>query len=1137
MIGYAQPVGKNPKFLKNTNKPNFFKMQKKAGRYFKKEKEEKEEKEKKSLLRVAADTATDENNIGFESGYDREEDNEYVRYKRWEWFWRDRVNPDGTFPSVMQTYESYSKLQNAGKNLRTDATNPTWVDVSMFKNSGGYWGLGRTESVAINPKNPLEFYTTSDGGGVWKTIDGGKTYTPVGDKLPMLNCGKVLIDNQTPTTVYVSTGDDHSAWGYGLGVYKSTDGGATWKATGLTATRNSTISIRFMAMSPADPKIIIAVTNKGVYRTTNGGDTWTVVRTGAHFDVVFKPGNGNTVYVSNTDIYKSTDAGLTWNKVSSFNSSNLRMSTSLANPSFLGVALTGGTKQYYVSTDEGANYTLKSTMPEGCEFLVSQTTLNNVYCGCVDNYRSTDGGATWKQFTHWSGGNNLKEVHADNHGINFDPTKPAEIYISNDGGVERFNEQTNTWTYLSNGLAITMYYQIAVAQTNAVVMAGGTQDNGGNMRKKDGTWRNTTGGDANMCLIDPTNENIAYSAYINGTGITRTTNAWTNSTSLDDAIATTGVGEGDWTTPFALHEANPQIIIAGYKDVILSSDRGTSWKKVSNGLSTSNLLDIAISPSSAQHIYTAAGSNFYATFDQGATAWKKVTHPGGSVTSIIVHPTTPLTVYTTNNGGNGKRVYKSTDGGLNWTNISGTGIPNDVSVTSIAYEKNTTEGLYIGTHVGVFYKNATMTSWLYFGSGLPNAPITDLQISYIAKKIRVGTYGRGIWEAPLYSEDTPTCTATINASGSTTICSGSNVLLTASQGVSYIWKNGSAQVGTSQTYTATAAGSYTVEVTDGSACKATAPAVVITVATPTTWYADRDGDGLGDASATLSACAQPAGYVATSGDLCPSDNAKTQPGQCGCGKTEQSCLDCNQVANGTASADPCGRCTGGNTGKTSCTSSIQAEGACEHEGTIDTNFPGYFGAGFVNTSNTTGVGIKIVVQTSVSGNYILGARFANGSNVARGATIKVDGVTLSGTYAFDITGAWSTWAYEEKQLNLTAGDHIIEIIASTASGLPNADLFYFLNANIKEGPCSVITHLDHSALNQEPAVYPNPFTETIHVDYKKEYEYSITDMQGKVLDQGSKQGTALLGASLPKGVYVLNIKSEGIHKVHTITKR
>ncbi len=743
-VSFSQPIGKIPKFLDGT-KPNFFKMQRKAEKHFK------QHPVNTANMRVEEDT-TGELEVDFGKDYNRKEDNEYTRYKRWEWFWRDRVNDDGSFPDAMGLYETYQELQSSSSNFRLEEANPTWTDVSMKRNSGGYWGLGRTESVAINPKNPLEFYTTSNGGGVWKTTDGGLSYTAVGDQLPMLQCGKVLVDHQTPSTVYVSLGDDRTNSG-GLGVYKSTNGGATWNPTGLTAARNNTIAIRFMAMSPTNSQVIIAATNKGLYRTANGGTTWTVMRTGTHYDVIFRPNDGNVVYAAASDIYKSTDAGLTWTKISTFNSTSIRMSTSLSNPNFLGVALLSGDNPFYVSTDQGATYTLKGNMPEGCEMLVSQVNVNNVYCGCVDNFRSTNGGTTWTQFTHWSGQNGLKEIHADNHGMNFDPTKPHEIYISNDGGVEKFNEQTNTWSYLSNGLAITMYYQIAVAQTHATTMAGGTQDNGGNMRRRDGTWRNTTGGDATMCLMDPSNDNIMYSQYINGGGISRTTNAWSSRTNLDPAILASGVleADGDWATPFAIHEANPTILVAGYKDVIFTSDRGTTWKKISNNLSTSNLREIAISPSNANHIYAAVGSTFYRTFDQGATAWSSMTHPGGGVTSIVVHPTEPKTIYTTNSGGNGRRVYKSIDGGVNWTNLS-TGIPNDVSVTSIAYEKGTNEGLYVGTHVGVFYKNASMSTWIYFGTGLPNAPITDLQISNFAKKIRVGTYGRGIWEANLYTD-------------------------------------------------------------------------------------------------------------------------------------------------------------------------------------------------------------------------------------------------------------------------------------------------------------------------------------------------------------------------------------------------
>lgn len=742
---FAQPIGKIPQFLEITKTPNFYKMQKKAERYF--------EKRRQSAKKAEEIDTTD---TPFESDIHiggREEDNEYHRYKRWEWYWSERINPDGTFPDVLKTFEVYKAMQATSKNA--DATSP-WSSISRKTNTGGYWGMGRTESVAINPKNSNTYFTTSNGGGVWKTNNGGKTYKPVGDQLPMLFCGKVLIDHKDTNTVYVSLGDDHVNNGGGLGVYKSTDGGATWNVTGLTGTRTSLINIKFMAMNPVNSKIILAATNKGLYRTMDGGTTWTVVRAGSHCDVAFCPKSGTTAYATTTtQAYRTLDGGATWTVETALTgtANQIRIATTEADTNYvaLGVFKSGSVNEMHVSTNKGGDFAFLANMGDGCELHVSNANKNNVYCGCIDNFKSTDGGKTWAAFTHWSGQNGLKEVHADNHGINFDPRKPWEIYVSNDGGIDRYNEQTNTWTYLSNGLEISMYYQMGVAQTNPVVIAGGTQDNGGMMRKRDGTWRNTTGGDANMCLIDPTNDNIQYSAYINGGGISRTTNAWTNRTSLDAAILASGVleADGDWVTPFALHEANPRIIIAGYKDVIFSNNRGDTWTKISTNLSTTNLKKIAISATDSNYIYTADGSKFFRTTNKGG-AWTQSTHPGGSVTGLIVHPTDPKIVYTTNNGGNGKRVYKSSDAGTTWVNISA-GLPNDISVTRIAYDKNSNEGLYVGTMAGMFYKDALMPSWIYYGVGMPNTDITDIQISYAAKKVRVATYGRGIWENDLYS--------------------------------------------------------------------------------------------------------------------------------------------------------------------------------------------------------------------------------------------------------------------------------------------------------------------------------------------------------------------------------------------------
>jgi endoglucanase len=161
-----------------------------------------------------------------------------------------------------------------------------------------------------------------------------------------------------------------------------------------------------------------------------------------------------------------------------------------------------------------------------------------------------------------------------------------------------------------------------------------------------------------------------------------------------------------------------------------------------------------------------------------------------------------------------------------------------------------------------------------------------------------------------------TCSSTATITSPTTsLCVGGNVLLTASIGSSYKWMNGTTQVGTTQTYTATAAGSYTVEVTNTSACKAVSIESILTETTSISWYADLDNDGKGDPNTTILSCTQPLGYVSVAGDTCPTDANKIAPGNCGCGNTEQSCLDCVGVTKGTASLDVCNVCSGGTTGK------------------------------------------------------------------------------------------------------------------------------------------------------------------------------------------------------------------------------
>ncbi len=747
---FAQDESEKPRYM-DMRKPNFNKIKKKAERYF------------KNQAREIVDTTEipfeAENNLG-----GREEDNEYHKYKRWEWYWRDRVNADGGFPDPLKTYAVYKNLQENGTNLRTAASSPTWSSIGMNKNSGGYWGLGQARSIAIFPSNPNIYYVTTVGGGVWKTTNGGASYIPIGDGLPQLFCGTILVDPTDANILYVNIGGTGEWWLMGLGVYKSTNGGATWAPTGLTGTRANALNVKKMAMSPSDPKIILAATNNGLYRTNNGGTSWIQVKTGEYGEVVFRPGDGNTIYAATDDywggseVFRSTDGGLTWTQETNLGKTKTKiwLSVSPNDKEFVAAVFKtdDATKDLYVSSDRGNNFNFRSnTLPDADIFYVSAQNKNVMYGAAVNMNQSKDGGMTWTQISNWCCATTaIPEVHADFHGVTHNPANPAEIYFCNDGGVDKYNENTKQWTQLSNGLVITMYYRISCAQTNNVIVSGGTQDNGGNKRNADGTWRNTTGGDATMAMIDPSNENIQYSSYINGDGINRSNNGWSSSTDITTALRNAGAVGGDWATPFAIDQSNPANIVAGYQDVMRSTNRGDSWTKISTNLTNgSNLHHITIAPGDGKVVYTSRDAVLYRTFNTG-TNWSSVSSPAGNITRIAVSPNDAKTVYITTNGDNGKKIYKSTNGGDTWTNIT-LNFPNDVNAICIAYEKGTNEGLYVGSPVGVFYKNASMTQWLYFGKGLPNTEINDISIAYSAKKIRVGTWGRGVWETDLYTEE------------------------------------------------------------------------------------------------------------------------------------------------------------------------------------------------------------------------------------------------------------------------------------------------------------------------------------------------------------------------------------------------
>ncbi|MBK8192287.1 MAG: T9SS type A sorting domain-containing protein [Lewinellaceae bacterium] len=688
------------------------------------------------------------------------------QYGRWKWFWESRVNPDGSFPDIRSIAGLRSSSANTG-GAQSRGTNQDcgWELISQSVCSGGYSGMGRTTSIAFHPTNPDIYYVGGQSGGVWKTTDGGISYTPVSDGLPYNSVSNILVDYKTPDILYLSNGD-YAGGIYNSGIYKSYDAGLSWEPTGLSWLLSQNVSVSNAVMNPEDPDILLVAASNGLWRTADGGDTWAQVRSGNHTDVEFRPGDGATVYAAfygsanTSDIYKSSDGGLSWNKTSSFGilGNRIQMTVSPADPQALAVVCvaSNGDQKFFYSANSGGAFDNRADCPESDVLIMSPTNPNLIYCGGVNVHRSTNQGASWQKVSHWHGGTADPVVHADQRNVAWQPGS-NRIFFCNDGGIWRYDEPAEDWVELSNGLIITQFYHIAVSQTEEMFMIGGTQDNGGRKRVAAGEWEATNGGDAMEVAIDYTNADIMYTTYIYGR-LYRSLDRWTNDTGYRISDNLPGQTpehdlEGSWVAPYRLDPQNPNAIVLGYADVYRSTNRGDSWTKISTNLTgnpNSKLDALAIAPSDPNTIYTSNNNTLYKTTNLGMNWSSHATVTSAKISCIAVHPENPELLFITKGTfSNGNKVFRSENGGSSWTNISGSlpNVPTNTIFIDVATDGSYT--LFAGNDIGVWYRKRWMSDWVSMNQNLPITVISDLELQRASRKLRAGTYGRGIWEYDL----------------------------------------------------------------------------------------------------------------------------------------------------------------------------------------------------------------------------------------------------------------------------------------------------------------------------------------------------------------------------------------------------
>ncbi len=712
-----------------------------------------------------------------------------------QWYIQQRQYPLGKIPDKWRE-EAFNeiKLNKMNKSLEKSAAALSWAPLGP-NNIGG-----RIRSIAVHPSNPDIVYLGSVSGGVWKSTNGGGSWTALKDKMENLAVCALVLDPNNPNTIYAGTGEGFFNIDAlrGEGIFKSTDAGASWIR--LASTNNSNFYYVNKLEYDISTNTLWAATRTGLYSSNNGGDSFTGVLTNnskyTHCtDIEIAATNPTTIYVScglfnDASIYRSTDGGNNFSSTSILSKANqgrIEMATSASNPqivyaSFLDLN-TNGVTVMAKTTNGGNNWdtiTVAGPAYSGANnyagtqawydniLVVDPNNANNVIAGGLDLWKTTDGGVTWKQKTNWYPETGAPPfVHADHHALVFAPSNSNILYNGNDGGIYKSTNKGETWVSENNNLAITQFYSGAAAPTGTKYY-GGTQDNGTISTTGSSNWQTIIGGDGGVTEVDYNNPKIVYGEYVNFTFF-KSTNGGASFSKKMNGIPT-GSEQYDGTTdrtlfitPYTIDPNNSNTLAAGTYRIWQTTDGAGKWNAISgdltgdgSGSSGAKISAIVIAKGNSNVMYAGCSNGIIQVTTNGGSSWTSGTGlPNAYCTRIAANPLNPSIAYATFSGFvSGKKIYKTENFGQSWTNISAN-LPN-IPVNCLVINPENTNNIYLGTDLGVFSTENDGASWTQDNNGLANVSVQDLDYRSSDKKIFAFTHGRGMYYSTLSNSLTQT---------------------------------------------------------------------------------------------------------------------------------------------------------------------------------------------------------------------------------------------------------------------------------------------------------------------------------------------------------------------------------------------
>ena len=719
-----------------------------------------------------------------------------------EWFWNQRAFP-------------HDRINLAGYRLALAEGAAKHVDAELARLSGrknalrdavwqqaGPSNIGaRFTDLAVDPTDADICYAGMAAGGVFRTTDGGSSWTPIFDQGDVITVGDVALDPQAPATIYVGTGEANaiSLSFFGNGLYRSVDSGTTWEHLGLENTRY----IARVLVDPTDSeRLFVAATgqlygtdtDRGVFRSLDGGFTWdrvfALTDSTACTDLAMHPTNPDLLYAAmwervrgrtyrrsggpSSGLWRSTDGGDTWSELTvglptGADVGRIGVTICQSQPDVLYAIYADASAAFegvYKSTDGGDTWTATNDGALGSiystfgwyfgQIRVDPADANNVFALGVPMYRSTNGGGSWFE----SGGN----MHVDNHALEFCPSLPTRAYQGNDGGLYRSNDSGGAWTKLYDQPA-SQFYAIEFDYLAPQRLYGGTQDNG-TLRTPDGSvdgWERIFGGDGFVTIVDYTDSDVIFCEYQYGNFFKSTNGGASFNWSMN------GIGDSDrhnWNTPVVMDPADPQVLYYGSQRIYKTTDGADNWTPFSSDLTNGDqganfgtITTIAVAPSSPTVVYAGTDDGNVWVYRPFNGQWANITAglPQRWVTRLAVDPADHQIVYVTFSGLRWNEpishVYRSENGGTSWADISGD-LP-EAPVNAILVDPDQPQVLYVGTDVGVFFSPNTGATWQVLGEGLPRSPVLDLKFHQPTRLLAAGTHGRSLFTVPAPDVTTP----------------------------------------------------------------------------------------------------------------------------------------------------------------------------------------------------------------------------------------------------------------------------------------------------------------------------------------------------------------------------------------------